>query len=216
MSATLAPKFVVIDDFLPDDVLASLDDHARRDPRALTLMELGGAPEQGHYSALRKLWVHKDGLGSFDPPFRSAVLARFAELCAGTGVPPFDVARVETELCAQRPGSYFAKHIDTDTREPSRSLSSDRLISSVFYFPRQPLAFSGGELILYDFTGKIPAARIAPRRNRLVAFPSFLCHEVTPVTDADDSLDGARWSVNCWLHRARPVPAEAHESPNDL
>jgi SM-20-related protein len=203
MSVPLAPKFVVIDDLLPDQLIESLDEHVRADPHALELTDFGGAPGES-YSALRKLWVHKDALGALESAFCTAVMERFGDLCAGTGIAPFEVARIETEVCAQSAGSYFAKHIDTDTRDSGRPLSTDRLISAVYYFPREPLAFSGGELILYDFTDKIPAARIAPRRNRLVAFPSFACHEVTPVTA--DGFDGARWSVNCWLHRARLQP----------
>jgi Rps23 Pro-64 3,4-dihydroxylase Tpa1-like proline 4-hydroxylase len=170
----------------------------------LELHDFGGAPEQGHYSATRKLWVHKSGLGPVEARFRHAVADRFDELRAGTGIPPFDLTRLETEVCAQRPGSFFAKHIDTDTREATPSYSSDRMISAVFYFPRDPLPFSGGELILYDFAGDAQAATVAPRRNRLVAFPSFAAHEVTPVAAVRGSLDPTRWSVNCWLHRERP------------
>jgi len=202
MNVPLAPKFVVIDDFLSQDLIAALDDLARAGRHAMELNELGGAPGEA-YSALRKLWVRDGALGALEPAFRSAMMGCFERLCADTGVASFEVARVETEVCAQRPGSYFAKHVDTDTGELSKSLKTDRLISAVFYFPHEPLAFSGGELILYDFTGKVAAAQIAPARNRLVAFPSFAYHEVTPVAAGEDSFDAARWSVNCWFHRAR-------------
>jgi len=203
MSAPLAPKFVVIDDFLPAEILKALEEHVSADPLAMELMDLGGVPGDGSYSAGRKLWVHRDALGPVEQSFSKAVLDRFDRICAGTGITPFQVARVETEVCAQRPGSFFAKHIDTDTQEPSRDLATDRIISSVFYFPREPLAFTGGELTLYDFTGRAPVATVQPRRNRLVAFPSFACHEVTKLDAASDDFENARWSINCWLHRAR-------------
>jgi len=206
MSVPLAPKFIVIDNFLSEDVIAALDKHARAGAAAMQLTDLGGAPGET-YSASRKVWVHADALGSLEPAFRSATMARFQQLCFGTGVAPFKVARVETEVVAQRPGSFFAKHVDTDTREVNQSLETIRMISAVFYFPREPLAFSGGDLILYDFTGKIVAAHIQPRRNRLIAFPSFAYHEVTPVKGGNNGFAGARWSVNCWLHRARHVDA---------
>ena len=206
MTVPLAPKYLVIDDFLSEGMMAALDEHARTDAHAMHPTELGGAPGEV-YSAMRKLWVRDGALGPLEPAFRSATMDRFEELCSGTGVAPFEVARVETELVAQRPGSFFAKHVDTDTREPSQSLATVRMISAVFYFPREPLAFSGGELVLYDFTGRVEAARIAPRRNRLVAFPSFAYHEVTRLTAGDDGFDSARWSVNCWLHRSRHVDA---------
>jgi Rps23 Pro-64 3,4-dihydroxylase Tpa1-like proline 4-hydroxylase len=204
MTVPPAPKFVIVDDFLTGELIAALDELVRADQR-MELMEFGGTPEQGAYSALRKLWVLEGSLGPLEPAFRAAVMDRFAELCAGTGVAPFDVARVETEVCAQSSGSFFAKHVDTDVGDAREALATDRLISSVYYFPREPLAFSGGELVLYDFTGKTPSARIAPRRNRLVAFPSFAYHEVMPITESDGTFDGARWSVNCWLHRAKQV-----------
>jgi len=199
----LAPKFVIIDDFLPDDFITGLEDHLRVNGEALQLQELGGSPTDGYYSAGRKLWVHEGALGRFEPAFSGAITRRFDELCMVTGVLPFEIARIETQVCAQRPGSFFSKHIDTDIGDVRGSMTTDRLISSVYYFPREPLAFTGGELVLYDFTGKVPSARIAPRRNRLVAFPSFACHEVSPVESESDRPDDARWSVNCWLHRAR-------------
>ena len=204
MNVPLSPRFVVIDDFLPGNVLAGIERHVRADPEALELKDFGGDPREGHYSALRRLWVHRAGLGPGEEPFLKTVIDRFDEIRAGTGIPPFDLAHIETEVCVQQAGSFFAKHIDTDTRDATPTSSSDRMISAVFYFPREPLEFSGGELILYDFTGQVPAATIPPRRNRLVAFPSFACHEVTPVSTKEKSLEGARWSVNCWLHRARP------------
>ena len=209
MNAPLAPKFIVIDDFLSSDVLAKIEAHVGADPNALQLKDFGGDPKEGHYSASRKLWVHQDGLGALvEGDFEAAVTDRFDEICIGTGISPFPIALIETEVCVQRPGSFFAKHIDTDTREATPSSSSDRMISAVFYFPREPLAFAGGELILYDFTGQVRIAEIAPRHNRLVAFPSFACHEVTPIIASQLGLQAARWSVNCWLHRARPVARE--------
>lgn len=205
MPASLAPKFVVVDGFLPEELVDSLDQLVRSDAQAMELSELGGLPAHGYYSAARKVWLLKAGLAQLEPAFCSAIIDHLPVLCEGTGVAPFEVARVETQVSAQRAGSFFAKHVDTDSGEVARPKSSDRLISAVYYFPREPLAFCGGELLFYDFTGRTITARIAPRRNRLVAFPSFACHEVTQVTADCDSFEGARWSVNCWLHRAREI-----------
>src|SRR3954467_8590001 len=124
MNVPLRPKFIVLDDFLPTDVLAGIEQHVRADPEALELKDFGGDPEEGHYSATRKLWVHRDGLGPGEVPFCTAVTDSFEDLRVGTGIPPFDLARVETEVCVQRPGSFFAKHIDTDTHEATPSSPS--------------------------------------------------------------------------------------------
>lgn len=208
MRATLAPKYVVIDNFLPEDLVASLDQHVRTDRSTLELVDVDGGPQRGDYSAARKLWVRTDALGPFEPAFRANVMRRFPELCDGTGVASFPVAAVETKVCAQRDGSFLAKHVDTDTGEARDDRTTDRLISGVYYFPREPLGFAGGELVFYDFTGQIVTGRVTPRRNRFVAFPSFAYHEVTPVTATLEGLDHARWSVSCWLHRAQTAAAE--------
>ena len=203
MSVPIAPKFVVIDDLLPGYVLAGIDAHVMANPDALELKDFGGSPQEGHYSALRRLWVHRNALGPHETAFCGAIKKHLDQIFGGAGIEPFEIARMEIEVCAQRPGSFFAKHIDTDTRDIVGSTSSDRIISVVFYFPREPLAFTGGELIFYDFTGKVATGTVAPRRNRSVAFPSFAAHEVTQLMGADDHPENARWSVNCWLHRAR-------------
>ena len=203
MSVPIAPKFVVIDDFLPGDVLAGIDAHVMANPDALELKDFGGSPEEGHYSALRRLWVHQDALGPYESAFCTAIEEHLCRIFGGVGMDPFEIARMEIEVCAQRPSSFFAKHIDTDTHNDVGLTSSDRIISVVFYFPREPLAFTGGELTFYDFTGKVATGTVTPRRNRMVAFPSFAAHEVTHVMGPDDHPEHARWSVNCWLHRAR-------------
>lgn len=199
----MAPRFAIIDDFLPPALLGAIEGVARERQGELELTDFGGDPQDGAYSALRRMWVLKDGLGALTGQFDAAVMARFGELCRDTGVPEFTVSRLEHELCAQRDGSHFARHIDTDSREPARDLASDRLISAVFYFPCEPHGFSGGELLLHPFFSAGDPVRIAPRRNRLIAFPSFAIHEVTRVTSGDGGFAAARHSVNCWLHRAR-------------
>ena len=199
----MAPRFHIIDDFLPLPLLAAIEDEARARQAELELTDCGGDPQDGAYSARRRVWVLKQGLGALTAAFDAAVMARFAELCGGTGIAEFAVSRLEHELCAQRDGSHFAPHIDTDSREPARDLTSDRLISAVFYFPCEPHGFTGGELLLHPFFSAVEPVRVAPRRNRLVAFPSFAIHEVTRVTTSDDGFEAARHSVNCWLHRAR-------------
>ena len=204
----MAPRFLVIDDFLPGPLLEAIERQARDNRAGLELNDFGGDPKEGFYSARRRLWVRKAGLGPLTEAFEAVVMEHFSALCAGTGVPPFAAAQIEHEVCEQRDGSHFARHIDTDTREPARAATSDRIVSAVFYFPCEPHGFSGGELLLHPFAGSSAPARIAPRRNRLVAFASFAIHEVTAVETRDDRFESARLSINCWLHRDRKAKAE--------
>jgi Rps23 Pro-64 3,4-dihydroxylase Tpa1-like proline 4-hydroxylase len=201
MPGTSPPKFVVMDEFLPASLLAAIERFVASDA-AMELSDIGEGGD-GSYAAPRRRWVGPHGLGPLNAEFEAAVMARFPELCASTGVPPFEVARAELEVCAHRDGHFFGRHIDTVSRDERADRTTDRMISAVYYFPREPRAFTGGELTLLSFTGEAASNPIEPRRNRLVAFASMALHEVSPVVIADDSFENARFSVNCWLHRPR-------------
>jgi Rps23 Pro-64 3,4-dihydroxylase Tpa1-like proline 4-hydroxylase len=105
----------------------------------------------------------------------------------------------EIELVAHGDGAFFSRHIDTYTTRKSQ-----RVISGVYYFHRQPKAFSGGELRLYgltkgDQTG--PFVDVIPENDTLVTFPSWYPHEVLPVRCPSGRLEDSRFAVNCWIMR---------------
>jgi len=107
------------------------------------------------------------------------------------------------ELVAQGDGGFFAKHGDTYRSDPRAR--GDRMISAVFYFHRAPKAFSGGQLRLHGLsasTGEV-ARDIEPLQGRLVVFPSWWPHEVLRVSCESGAFEDSRFSLNCWIHRAR-------------
>ena len=115
---------------------------------------------------------------------------------------------IELNLTAHRDGDFFRVHMDGDPVE------SDRRLSYVYYFHRQPRRFSGGDLLLYDTNrqenGFRPGVftRIEPLHNSIVFFPSDCYHEITPVSGAQDFAD-ARFTVNGWFLK----PEKANASP---
>jgi Rps23 Pro-64 3,4-dihydroxylase Tpa1-like proline 4-hydroxylase len=193
---------LVIDDFLPPavhaDWLAFALEQADHFTPALVREEAGGQYAPG----TRRSLLFADALGVREDRFVAAITARHDTLFAETGTPPFPVAKHEIELAVHLDGCFFAAHQDTFTGQNRAGLKSDRLISAVYYFHDQPKGFSGGELALYPFGGADPVV-IEPRDNRLVAFPSFALHEVRPVHCPGDHFAQARFSINCWLRRAR-------------
>ena len=207
MSAGTAPRHIVIDDFLPPARLVELDAHAAAQEPMLRKIDVGGAGEGRSYAASRRLWQASVGLGPCEGWFTSAIASRLHDLFLGAGAPEIAVAEYEYELNAQFDGSFFDRHIDTAVASGAER-TTDRMLSVVFYFPQPGADFSGGELLLHPFVGSGEPTAIAPRRNRLVAFPSFAWHEVAPLLARDDGLRNARLSVNCWLHRARRPVAE--------
>lgn len=112
----------------------------------------------------------------------------------------------ESEICAYRDGNHFAAHIDTN--EVAERV---RVASCVYYFAATPRRFFGGELRLYGFPARPgrdmshipPFIDISPETDTLVAFPSWLRHEVLPVQVPSGLWADSRFTINCWLHRTR-------------
>jgi Rps23 Pro-64 3,4-dihydroxylase Tpa1-like proline 4-hydroxylase len=51
---------------------------------------------------------------------------------------------------------------------------------------------------------------LEPVRNSLVAFPSWVPHEVRPIAVPGGDFEGYRFALNCWYCRAlAPVSADA-------
>lgn len=119
--------------------------------------------------------------------------------------PPFRVAQVEAQLTASNDGEFFKAHND-NTAEDLRS----RELTFVYYFYREPKAFSGGELRLYDtyvegrhYVAGESCQILSPLQNRIVFFPSCLVHEVLPIICPSRLFADSRFTVNGWLHNTQ-------------
>jgi SM-20-related protein len=204
---------VVIDDFLPPDLHANLLQHtlANRDqfvPTRVYVDRQGVALDPSH----RRSLYCSEGLGALKKPFSELIRSKFPELLQDLGIQPFELSGLEIELAAHGDGSHFSPHVDTVTRAGRDIQSSDRVITTVYYFHFQPQVFRGGQLTLFPLR-KGQAFEIEPIDNRLVAFPAFTLHEVKPVVCRDDAFANWRFSVNCWFHRRHNEPAAPAGSP---
>jgi SM-20-related protein len=142
--------------------------------------------------------------GPLGEDLEQRVRAQLPALVEGLGLPRFEVADLETEFVAHGHGAFFARHIDTVIGSPAGR--RPRMISTVYYFHRQPRSFSGGELRLYEpVPGSTAAITVLPEHDTLVAFPAFVPHEVLPVTCAPDDFMASRFSFNAWFRRAATV-----------
>jgi len=202
MNAGPAPHTLVIDAFLPDSLHGRLLAFALARKAAFkpTSVRTGRHDVIDH--AVRQSLRCHDGLGPFKEAFSAAVHARLPELCDGLGIAPFVIAKTELELAAHGDGGFYKVHFDTFTQDARLAADTDRAVSAVYYFYRQPKGFSGGELQLHRFGGGL-AEKLEPRDNRLVSFASIAPHEVLPIACPSGQLEDYRFAVNCWLHRAR-------------
>jgi len=117
-------------------------------------------------------------------------------------VRPISVGIVEAQVTASIDGSFFGVHTDADREKVPK-----RYLTYVYYFNRQPKAFSGGELRVYDDVlrnGKLARGEtfqtIEPLHNRLVLFWAKTMHEVMPVRMPSKDFGDARFTVNGWVN----------------
>lgn len=202
-----APRYfnsLIVDNFLPDDLHASLLKHTLSNEESfapspvVSSRHLDGVVDYG----FRKSWRCPSGLGELRSAFESCLQSALVPQTEKLGVPRFAISRYEIELVAHRNGSFFRRHIDTATQSADDRQLSDRMVTAVYYFHSTPKQFSGGELALAPLGPGEPKL-IEPLNNRLVAFASFAPHEVLPVVCPIDEFSHARFAVNIWLHRSR-------------
>ena len=119
-------------------------------------------------------------------------------------VPPIVVGVVEAQVTASVDGSFFGVHTDADYDKVPK-----RYLTYVYYFNRQPKAFSGGELRIYDDilrNNKLARAEtfelVEPRHNRIVFFWARTMHEVMRVHVPSRAFADARFTVNGWVNAA--------------
>jgi len=119
----------------------------------------------------------------------------------------------EIELVAHGDGGFYHRHIDTFTGS-GRSRSGDRVVSCVYYFHSRPKQFAGGELRLYPLPTRVAPAPepidVAPEHDTLVAFSSWMPHEVMPTVCPTKQFKDYRFSINCWVYQ-QSEPAAAQD-----
>lgn len=137
------------------------------------------------------------------PLFVGRLLAFFPQVLADLDYPWFPVSHVEVQLTGTGDGEFFRAHTDDGSGEVST-----RAITFVYFFYREPCAFAGGELRIYDTvwdddgvhaTG--PYRSVFPAQNQVVFFPSWYLHEILPVSSPSGRFEDRRFTVNGWLHR---------------
>lgn len=142
-------------------------------------------------------------LGPWTERLSAHALACLPVWIAQLRVTSFVPSLVELELVAHNDGAFFAIH--SDTYSASQPARGDRMLSAVYYFHDASARFTGGALRLHRVGQPAGAGAIdiSPEGDRLVVFPSWWPHEVSRVSCASGAFEDSRFSLNCWVHRAR-------------
>ena len=191
--------FVQLDDFLSVDELTWLRD-------------LVIAAQSRFVSS----WTSDDGVkdyrqslvlqapGEVERLIVSKIRAVMPDVIPKLRMPLFTVGRVECQVTASTDGSYFRPHTD----QGKSAIDTTRKLTYVYYFSREPKAFAGGDLRIYDDelqNGKYSSTEtfqvVEPRNNSIVFFNAAVMHEVTKVQVPSLDFGDSRFTVNGWIHR---------------
>ncbi|WP_374530279.1 2OG-Fe(II) oxygenase [Novosphingobium sp.] len=201
--AGLIPRTQIFENFLADELRAELLDYtlASENDYVASGVHIGGEERtRDHY---RIAAYHKDGLGRLKKKFRIVAEDSFERLCEGAGLRPFKIDWIEIEVAAHGDGAYFLPHIDTYTGRGRGDQKSDRLLTAVYYYHREPKGFSGGNLEIFPFGGGDVCQSIEPAQNRLACFSSTVLHQVSRVSCPSGKFADNRFALNIWYHRAK-------------
>lgn len=191
------PRYHVIDDFL------SPDEH--RDMLAYALQhesEFESGTVEGKASPHRQNQVI---MGFADTAhsrlLQNRLLTWLPYLNRALEIDPFPLGGVESQLTASNDGHYYRLHCDA-----GGSHASERVLTCVYYFFRQPRPFSGGGLRLYDVleqeNRRMPMnsfRELQPVSNRLLVFHSTVYHELVRIRCPSRQFADSRFAVTNWL-----------------
>jgi Rps23 Pro-64 3,4-dihydroxylase Tpa1-like proline 4-hydroxylase len=204
LPGVLKAQFMIVDDFLPRHELDELTKYTlahRVDFKRSEVVSPGEGESTVDYEFRRSQVLfnagkHETRIVDRMKKYMPSILKRLAHKA-------FPLARVDAQITASNNGDFFKMHSDSGDRE-----LSPREITFVYFFHREPKAFSGGELRIYDAklengdyvsTGKYQS--IIPKRNRIVFLPSEHLHEVTPVRCPSRAFADSRFTFNGWFLR---------------
>lgn len=200
----LPAECVVLDEFLTMTELNRLRQFVFENELRFEISEVlspgvtGGAVDYEH----RRSRALMD-MGGHDKMITDRLRTCLPRVLQRWGREPFPISRIETQITASNHGDYFHCHSDNGIEEVS-----DREITFVYFFHREPKQFSGGELRIYDSRREndnyVPTANyrtIVPEQNQVVLFASGLSHEITPVECPSGEFADSRFTVNGWLRK---------------
>ena len=189
---------LVLDEFLAPQELERLTRYVAERESEFVLSEVisPGAPAGMVDFEHRKSRVLYE-LDEHEAVISGRILAYLGRILPAVGMEPFPVSRVEAQITASNDGDFFRPHED-NTDAPLQT----RELTFVYFFHREPKAFNGGELRIYDSHEASSGYRaIVPRQNQIVFFPSHLLHEITAVACASQAFADSRFTLNGWFHR---------------
>lgn len=118
-------------------------------------------------------------------------------------IPAFEIGEIESQLTMHNHNNFYKLHNDSGSPD-----TASRFFTYVYYFNREPKAFTGGELVIYDskvennfYVAADTFRKVEPRNNSIVFFLSRYMHEVLPVSCPSKAFADSRFTINGWVRR---------------
>ena len=205
-------RYITIDQLLGPDARQQLLDFSPKHQKEFLPSQISDGIGQGVDQNERVSSVLKD-ISAGSATFETKILARLPQLIHSLGLSPIESSELglELELVAHEDGAFIKEHIDTATGVGRTLQGTDRVVTIVYYFFREPRAFTGGVLRLLPFpfvAGGQSSIDIPVAQDMAVAFPSWFPHEVLPVACPSGDFSDARFAINCWVRKKRQVTAQ--------
>ncbi|MEP6516106.1 2OG-Fe(II) oxygenase [Microcoleus vaginatus] len=119
-------------------------------------------------------------------------------------IPSFPLGEIEAQLTMHNDNNFYKLHNDSGSPD-----TASRFFTYVYYFYREPKAFSGGELQIYDskiennfYVADQTFRTVEPRNNSIVFFLSRYMHEVLRVSCPSKAFADSRFTINGWVRKA--------------
>lgn len=191
-------QFIQIDNFLEPEQHQRLLEHVMaKEAEMIDSATDGGAADA------RKSKVICLFRGKFADLIKQKIAMVMPNIVGKLGLSIFEASQIESQLTAHNEGHYYQVHNDNTSPE-----TAGRQLTYVYYFNREPKAFTGGNLRLYDskitngFWDKADSFKdIEPRNNSIVFFFSGYWHEVMPVICTSQDFADSRFTINGWVWR---------------
>ena len=196
------PHAICLSNFLGTEVCSELLQFALASEGEFRPTAVGGITEPN--PNIRRS-VCLDSIGRFVDVVEARIQQVIPELTNDLRLSRFETGLIDLQMVSHGDGGFYTRHIDTFTGK-DRPAQGDRVISCVYYFFREPKAFTGGELRLHPLrtkTAPAPTVVDVPIANdTLIAFSSWLPHEVLLVSSPTREFANSRFSINCWVLQA--------------
>jgi SM-20-related protein len=194
-------RYVVLEEFLVPAELESLTRFAleNEDRFEISQVVTPGKTSGSVDFQSRRSKVLTD-IGSLGDMFRERVRSVLPLVGQRLGADTRHSLAIDVQMTASNDQEFFVAHVDNGPAFPTRA------ISYVYFFNKEPAAFSGGELTLFHSDAAAadgsPArfTTIVPTQNQIVLFPSSLLHEVKPLSVPSQAFSDSRFTVNGWIH----------------